>query len=76
LAPGFDIIKYQPIAKPIALCVILKGHFMHNQKWLFIFFSTGMAAFWALIFILAGVLAFYLFRNWMKKQQQLDLKNI
>jgi len=44
--------------------------------WLFIFFSTGMAAFWALIFILAGVLAFYLFRNWMKKQQQLDLKNI
>lgn len=39
--------------------------------WLFIFFSTGMAALWALIFILAGILFFFFYKDWLKKQRAL-----
>lgn len=43
--------------------------------WLFIFFSTGMASIWAILFIIAGVFAFYIYRNWLGKQPKPDLEN-
>jgi fructoselysine transporter len=39
--------------------------------WLFIFLSTGMAALWAVIFILAGILFFFFYKDWLKKQRVL-----
>ncbi len=37
--------------------------------WLFIFFSTGIAALFAVILIMIGVLVFYITKNWWKKEK-------
>jgi len=37
--------------------------------WLFIFFSTGIAALFAVILIMIGIIVFYLTKDWWKKEE-------
>jgi amino acid transporter len=37
--------------------------------WLFIFFSTGIAALFAVILIMIGILVFYITKDWWKKEK-------
>ncbi|MBS1598477.1 MAG: amino acid permease [Bacteroidetes bacterium] len=43
--------------------------------WLFIFFSTGMAAIFAAVLIIAGIIVYYLTKDWWKKEINFEFEN-